>query len=300
MRKLVLIFFILIVNAGSAGAVSITLTQGEESLSYLSWTGSYERSFASAEALGEASAWVIPRRIDFGAVDPGDISEREYTIKVPKNQKPGYYVLRWKYSCRYVSGKNCKPTNDIVLQITVKAKSFPTPTPVEAEPYAYLTAAQGEELSEYLTFTNNNDDTLYAWADASGDASSWVTPWRIDFGAIAPGQRSSRYYTLKVPEYISPGYYELIWTYNCDTPGITCTTRSPTVVQITVKAKPVLTPIQPTKTPSSKPAAVVLILIIVFIAIISVALKSKKHKYEAEVHEPSFRHRRGIGGRFQK
>ncbi len=285
-------------------SASITLTQGEELTRYLTWSGAYERSFASAEASGDAAAWVTPRRIDFGAVDPKDISERDYTIKVPKNQRPGYYELRWKYSCKYVSGKTCTPTNDVVLQITVKAKAAITSTPVEPS-YVSLTLAQGEEVSRSLTFTNNDAyDTLYAWADASGDASSWVSPSYIEFGAIAPGEAGNGYYDIRVPEYINSGYYELRWKWSCKfTSGKTCTITNPTTVyQITVKANPVFTPIRGTKTPSEgPPAAVVLILIIVFIAIIVAALKGRKPRYEAPgVQEPGNIPRRRIGGRFQK
>jgi len=280
----------------------ITLAQGEELTRYLSWTGAYERSFASAEASGDAALWVTPRRLDFGAVDPGDLIKRDFVIKVPRNQKPGYYELRWKYSCKYASGKTCQPTNDVVLQITVTGKTVPTPTPVEPS-YTSLTVTPGEELSEYLTFTNNDAyDTLYAWAEASGDASSWVTPWRVEFGAVAPGETGTGYYAIRVPEYTSSGYYELIWKYGCEIPGRTCTTTSPTVVQIAVKGEPVLTPIMITKTPSEgMPAAVVLILVMIFIGIIFVALKGKRRRYEpAEAQEPGFKYRRRTGGKFQK
>lgn len=285
------------------GYGSITLTQGEELTRYLTWTGAYERSFASAEASGDAALWVTPRRIDFGAVDSGDVSEKDYLIRVPKNQKPGYYELRWKYSCKYVSGKTCSPTNDVVLQITVKGKTIPTPTPVEPS-YISLTVTQGGELSEYLTFTNDDAyDTLYGWADASGDAASWVTPGRIDFGAVAPGETSSGYYAIRVPEYISSGYYELRWKWGCKyASGKTCSVTGDTVLQITVKANPMLTPIPIKQSEDGLSAVVGLILIIAFIVIIVAALKGRKPRYEApEVQEPGYyKPRRRIGGRFQK
>ncbi len=283
-----------------------TLTQGEELTRYLTWTGAYERSFASAEASGDAASWVTPRRLDFGAVDTNDRVEKDYVIKVPKNQRPGYYELRWKYSCKYVSGKTCSPTNDVVLQITVKGRTVPTPTPVEPSypSYISLTVTQGGELSEYLTFTNYDAyDTLYGWADASGDAASWVTPGRIDFGAIAPGETGSGYYAIRVPEYISSGYYELRWKWGCKyASGKTCPVTGDTVLQITVETKPMYTPIPIEPSEDGTSAVFGLILIIAFIAIIVIALKGRKPRYEApEVQEPGYyKPRRRIGGRFQK
>jgi len=286
------------------GYTSFTLTQGEELTRSLTWTGAYERSFASAEASGDAASWVTPRRIDFGAVDPNDISEKDYLIKVPTNQRPGYYELRWKYSCKYVSGKTCSPTNDVVLQITVKAKAIVTTTPVKSD-YVSLTVTQGEELSEYLTFTNDDAyDTLYGWADASGDASSWVSPGYLNFGAIAPGDTGYGYYTIRVPEYISSGYYELRWKWSCSyASGKACSVAGDTVLQITVgAAKPTYTPVPIKRSEDNQPAVVGLILIIAFIAIIVMALKGRKPRYEAPVgQEPGYyKPLRRIGGRFRK
>ena len=100
-----------------------------------------------------------------------------------------------------------------MLQITVKAEAVPTSSGAE---YEYLTIKQGEETNKYLTFSASSSDYgLYAWADASGNAASWVTPGHIDFGVIAAGDSIDKYYTLRVPKNQRPGNYELIWAWGC-------------------------------------------------------------------------------------
>jgi len=54
---------------------------------------------------------------------------------------------------------------------------------------------------------------LYAWAEPSGNAASWVTPGRIDFGIIAAGDSIDKYYTLKFR--VSRPVIMLIWTWGC-------------------------------------------------------------------------------------
>lgn len=220
MKKLhyaiLILLLILLVNTASAPAnnnIPLTMAPGEEMTRTLSFSGAYGRLFATADATGSASLWVTPRRIDFGAIDPGETIERDYTISIPRSQKPGYYEVIWKFSCKYTDGSTCSSAGNVVLQIDVKAE--PAPTSLDAE-YEYITINQGEELSKYLTFSASSDDYgLYAWAEPSGNAASWVTPGRIDFGVIAAGDSIDKYYTLKVPEYQRPGNYELIWTWGC-------------------------------------------------------------------------------------
>jgi len=253
LKKLVLVLFFLIflVNTASAGKVALTVTQGDELSRSLIWTGQYESAFGSVEASGSAASWVTPRSIDFGVVDPGETSERDYIIKVPKNQEPGYYEITWKWSCRYISGKTCSFTDPYtVFQITVKA----TPAPTAAkDKYMPLTLTPGEEQNENLEFSAPYG-SLYAWADASGDAASWVTPRHIDFGVVDKGKSNSRYYTIKVPENQYPGYYEIIWKSGCKyVSGETCSVAGETVIQITVEATkpmPTFTRARPGFTPT--------------------------------------------------
>ncbi|MDP2841693.1 MAG: hypothetical protein Q8O17_05420, partial [Candidatus Methanoperedens sp.] len=229
----------------------------------------------TVEASGSAVSWVTPRRIDFGTIDPGDIIEREYTIKIPRNQNPGYYELIWKFSCRYTDGTSCTVTSDTVLQITVKGN--PVPTAAETD-YTYLTLTQGEETSRTKSFSVDTGDRIgsYAWADASGDAASWVTPTRIDYGLVNPGEKIKRDYTIRVPSYQSPGYYELIWKTSCkNSDGTICTVESGgvMVLQITVeaspmptftKSRPVYTPMYtPTTDNSEAPVIIGLIFILI-------------------------------------
>ncbi|MDO9098754.1 MAG: hypothetical protein Q7U60_11620, partial [Candidatus Methanoperedens sp.] len=193
------IFFIFLVNTALAPAIQheyvpLTVSPGEELTRTTSFTGAYKRLFATVEASGSAVSWVTPRRIDFGTIDPGDIIEREYTINIPRNQKPGYYELIWKFSCRYTDGTSCTVTSDTVLQITVKGN----PVPTAANKYTSLTLTPGEEQSESLEFSAPYGSS-YAWADASGSAASWVAPRHVDFGIVDKGKSNSRYYTIKVP-----------------------------------------------------------------------------------------------------
>ncbi len=184
-------------------------------------------------------SWVTPRHIDFGTIDPGDIIERDYTITVPRNQKPGYYELIWKFSCKYTDGTACTVKSDTVFQITVKGK--PAPTAATGNKYISRTLTPGEELSEYLEWSTSYD-SFYGWADASGEAASWATPRHIDFGVVEKGKSTTRYYTLKVPEYQRSGYYELIWTSGCKyVSGQACSVTGDTVLQITVEASPMPT-----------------------------------------------------------
>lgn len=220
MKKLqyaiLILLLILLVNTASAPAnnyVPITLAPGEEMTRTLSFTVDYKRAFATADASGSAALWVIPRRIDFGAIDPGEIIERDYTINVPRSQKPGYYEVIWGFSCKYMDGSACSSASNVVLQITVKADTAPTSSGAE---YEYLTIKQGEEINKYLSFSARSDEYgLNAWADASGNAASWVTPGRIDFGVFGAGESSDEYYTITVPKNQRPGNYELIWTWGC-------------------------------------------------------------------------------------
>ncbi len=220
MRKIqyaiLILLLIFLVNPATAPAntyVPLTLGPGEENAQILSFSGAYGRLFATADASGTAALWVTPRHIDFGAIDPGEIIERDYIINVPRSQKPGYYELTWKFSCKYTDGSACSSASNVVLQINVKAEPVPTSSGAE---YEYLTIKQGEEASKYLTFSARSDQYgLSAWADASGNAASWVTPGHIDFGVIAAGDSIDKYYTLKVPENQRPGNYELLWTWGC-------------------------------------------------------------------------------------
>ncbi|MDD5617275.1 MAG: hypothetical protein PHH85_13850 [Candidatus Methanoperedens sp.] len=211
---LLLIFLVNTATAPANNYVPLTLGPGDEIAQTLSFSGAYGRLFATADVSGSAALWVTPRRIDFGAIDPGEIIERDYTINVPRSQKPGYYEVTWKFSCKYTDGSACSSASNVVLQITVKAEPVPTSSGAE---YEYLTIKPGEETSKYLSFSARSDQYgLSAWADASGNAASWVTPRRIDFGVIAAGDSIDKYYTLKVPEYQRPGNYELIWTWGCE------------------------------------------------------------------------------------
>jgi hypothetical protein len=284
LNVILIVFFIFLVNTASAiehNYVSLTVTPGEVLSRTTSFTGAYKPLFAAADASGSASLWVIPRHIDFGTIDPGDRIEREYTISVPRNQKPGYYELIWKFSCRYTDGTTCTVTSDTVLQITVKAMPTPTAT---ASKYISLTLTPGGEQSEYLEFSAPYGSS-YAWADASGEAASWVTPRHIDFGIVDKGMSASRYYTINVPEYQKPGYYQLIWTWGCKyVSGETCSVTGETVLQITVESKPMPTFTKPrptytytpvyTPTPESPTPIIVgfifiLVLFIIWISIVS-------------------------------
>ncbi len=220
MKKLryaiLILLLIFLANTASAPAnnyVPLTLAPGDEMTQTLSFSGAYGRLFATADASGSAALWVIPRRIDFGAIDPGEIIERDYTISVPGSQKPGYYEVIWGFSCKYTDGSACSSASNVVLQITVKADTAPTSSGAE---YEYLTIKQGEEINKYLSFSARSDEYgLNAWADASGNAASWVTPGRIDFGVFGAGESRDEYYTITVPKNQRPGNYELIWIWGC-------------------------------------------------------------------------------------
>ena len=54
--------------------------------------------------------------------------------------------------------------------------------------YVSLILTPGEEITQNTSFTGAYK-RLFATADASGSAVSWVTPRRIDFGPIDPGER---------------------------------------------------------------------------------------------------------------
>ncbi|MFA4936423.1 MAG: hypothetical protein WC568_11360 [Candidatus Methanoperedens sp.] len=270
-KFILIVFFIFFVNTALAPAIQhsyvpLTVSPGEELTRTTSFTGAYKRLFATVEASGSAVSWVTPRRIDFGTIDPGDIIEREYTIKIPRNQNPGYYELIWKFSCRYTDGTACTVTSDTVLQITVKGK----PASTAANKYTSLTLTQGGEQSEYLEFSAPYGSS-YAWADASGNAASWVTPRHVDFGIVDKGKSNSRYYTVKVPENQYPGYYEIVWKWGCKyVSGETCSVTGDTVIQITVEANPapIYTKPIPIYTPTGDSSTAPVIIGLTFILII--------------------------------
>ncbi len=244
----ILIFLVIfLVNTASAPAndyVPLTMAPGDEISRTLSFNGAYGRLFATAEASGSASLWVTPRRVDFGAIDPGETIERDYTINVPRSQKPGYYEVIWKFRCKYTDGSVCSSDGNVVIQITVKPEPSTTSS---GGVYEYLTINQGEEISKYLSFSARSDEYgLVAWADASGNAASWVTPRRLDFGVLGAGESNDEYYTITVPKNQRPGNYELIWTWGCGyKSGKSCQTRtSSNVYKITIEAGriPIYTP----------------------------------------------------------
>ena len=220
MKKLryaiLILLLISLVNTASAPSnnyVPLTLAPGEDMTRTLSFSGAYSRLFATADASGSGSLWVTPRRLDFGAIDPGETIERDYTISVPMSQKSGYYEVIWKFSCKYTDGSACSSAGNVVLQITVKAATAPTSSGAE---YEYLTIKKGEKKSKYLSFSARNDEYgLSTWAVASGNAASWVSPRRLDFGVISAGESRNEYYTITVPENQRPGNYDLIWTWGC-------------------------------------------------------------------------------------
>ncbi len=254
LKVILIVFFIFLINTASAKyqSVSITAAPGEEISRTISFTGGYGRLFASADASGYAASWVTPRRVDFGAIDPDDTIEREYTINVPKYQNPGTYELIWKWSCKYTDGSACKPIDDY-LSIQITVKGMPEPTAAK-DKYTSLTLTSGEELSDYLEFSAPYGSS-YAWADASGEAASWVTPRHIDFGVVNKGESATRYYTINVPEYQYSGYYEIIWKWGCKyVSGETCSVAGDTVLQITVEEKP--EPIYTKPIPGFTPAMV--------------------------------------------
>ena len=55
------------------------------------------------------------------------------------------------------------------------------------------TVTVGKEYDDFwLTWTANEDNTVLieAWGTPSGNAASWVTPQKINFGVLAPGETS--------------------------------------------------------------------------------------------------------------
>ncbi|MDD5472587.1 MAG: hypothetical protein PHU34_00400 [Candidatus Methanoperedens sp.] len=285
LNVILIVFFIFFVNTAIAPSiqhdyVSLTVSPGDDLSRIASFTASSKRLFATADASGTAASWVTPKHIDFGAIAPGDKIEKGYTISVPRYQNPGYYEVVWKYNCKYTDGTACSVTSDTVLQITVKSTA--TQTSSKKQPI-YISVTQGEDLTDYLTFTSTGTKYgLYAWADASGNAASWVTPRRIDFGSIAPGDISKKYYTISAPEYQNPGTYELNWKWGCKyTDGTVCyVTDDFLSIQITVKAKSVSTYTRPVYTPVYTPTSdqttpfiigltIILILFIVWIYIVT-------------------------------
>lgn len=277
-KAILIVFFIFMVNTASAvesGYISLTMVQGEELSRTTSFTGYYDRLFFAADASGNAAPWVTPRNIDFGTIDPKETIEREYTIRIPENQNPGNYKITWTYSCRFVEGYACRAPSNTVILITVKAKQKPTPADIEHD-YVSLTMAQGEELSRSLEFSASYD-SLVAWADVSGTAASWVTPRRINHGTILEGEIDEKYYTIRVPENQYPGYYEIIWTWDCTfNSGESCEPINDVVLQITVKQsgmstfkdqKPVYTP-----TSDNSEALGVIIVLVFILAFIIITL----------------------------
>jgi uncharacterized membrane protein len=267
---ILIVFLIFLVNIAAAPAVkntyeSITLTPGEELSQKLSFSGTYKRLFATADASGNAALWVTPRRINFGTLDPGETIKKEYSISIPRSQKPGYYELVWKYSCKYTDGSTCAVTSDTVVRITVEAGPAQTSSGVNKKS---LTIGQGEELKDYLTFSARSDEYgLYAWADASGTAASWVKPQRIDFGTIQPGDSIDKYYTIRAPQNQRTGDYELVWTWGCGyTSRESCEpVTGVTILQITVDAKS-----RPVYTPATSGSDDDMFMVFIFIFIISI------------------------------
>lgn len=77
-----------------------------------------------------------------------------------------------------------------------------------------VTVSQGEPFFDLRLGLQNTGWVSYeAYAVADGDAKDWVSPNRVTFGLIEPGQTKTETYMLMIPRDASPGRYILSWNF---------------------------------------------------------------------------------------
>jgi len=77
-----------------------------------------------------------------------------------------------------------------------------------------ITAGQGEKVTNLQIGLRNTGWLSYdAYAEAGGDAGSWVSPSTIWFGVIQPSETKAATYTLTIPKDASLGTYYVYWRF---------------------------------------------------------------------------------------
>jgi len=77
-----------------------------------------------------------------------------------------------------------------------------------------ITAGQGETIWNLQIGLKNIGWVSYeAYAEAGGDAGSWVSPSTIWFGVIQPGETKTATYTLIIPKGAPLGTYYVYWSF---------------------------------------------------------------------------------------
>jgi hypothetical protein len=122
-----------------------------------------------------------------------------------------------KFDCML---KNNGPSN--YCQGLKSNETIIKPVKVKTDYYTYdVTITAGEKSSRtsggaVTPVTNNN--AIHAWRDVSGQASTWVSPKKLDFGILDPGETYPELsWSVSVPEHTNPGEYSFEWSSKCET-----------------------------------------------------------------------------------
>ncbi len=325
-KAIIIVFFISISLINTVSALNTYTSEDGYTIEYpLSW--SVEDDVVQMYTSEKGDAWVIVADFPSAGMSLDQIVKKERGYLIEKKRYPsdeknvninGLKGIEWKYVDYSESGVAYQYREVILLagdkyySITAtsqvsnfplhskdfeqifnsfKTKGVPVPASTEAS-YHSLTLAQGEEYSDSMKLNiDPGEGSSYAWADASGDAASWVTPRRLDFGLIEEGTSEVRDYTIKVPKNQKLGYYELIWTRGCkEVTGETCSWKVDKVVyQISVKGKttPAYTPASESSTASVKIGLGVFLFIGLYIVVRAVKGAKRREEKPASAFEPA-------------
>ncbi len=322
-KAILIVFFISIILINTASALNTYTSKDGYTIEYpSSW--SVKDDVVQVYTSENGEAWVIIADFPSAGMSLDQIvkEERGYLIekkRYPSDEKNvninGLRGIEWKYVDYSESGVGYQYREVILLAgdkyysitATSRVSNFPlyskdfeqifnsfktegVPVPAATETktsYYSLNLAQEEEYSDSMGLEATYGSS-YAWADASGDAASWVTPRRLDFGLIEEGTSEVRYYTIKVPEKQYPGTYELIWTRGCKyVSGETCSWNVAMIVyQITVEEKP--TPAYTSTSESSTASVKIGLAVFLFIGLYIVVRAVKGAKKREEKPAPVF------------
>ena len=197
---LFLTVFLLVPTYSSNKTINrIIMFPGETRICWLQAENPYNYEVnCMAEASGEIVNWIHPKKVDFGRLKPGEVKllPYAYNLTIPFKARPGNYSLTWSY---YADGKLFWSGN-----LTVNVGRIPI-----------ISVAAGREYTGGLLVFNPAPYPTYYIAKASGSAAQWVEPKIVEVGYVEAGGNKTvnDVFTIKIPDDIYPGEYDLMWSY---------------------------------------------------------------------------------------
>jgi len=171
---------------------------------------------------GDFNYWNRPNPFNF--VKSGEI-EKSWTWSTITNSIPDGHV-NWRFD--YEGGLQAvkelpkEPVKELPKE---PVKELPK-EPVEELPktfryskisYHDITLNPYSLIADGITFQpySSHKNSLNVWYTVSGSAASWISPQKLNFGMISPGETVRITYEIDPPSDIPPGNYEYVWNLGC-------------------------------------------------------------------------------------